>query len=46
MDNHDIVLSDTNPRQTVYIFGCRNSTIQARTAGRFALVMAVRHALS
>ena len=46
MDNHDIALSDTNPRQTVYIFGCRNSTIQARAAGRLALVTAVRHALS
>ena len=30
LDSHDIVLGDTNPRQTVYIFGCRNCTIQAR----------------
>ena len=32
LDNHDIVLGDTNPRQTVYIFGCRNCTVQARPA--------------
>ena len=32
VDNHDILLCDTHPRQTVYIFGCRNCTIQARAA--------------
>jgi len=30
VDNHDVLLRDTHPRQTVYIFGCRNCTIQAR----------------
>ncbi|KAK9822160.1 hypothetical protein WJX81_002108 [Elliptochloris bilobata] len=30
VDNHDILLGDTNSRQTVYIFGCRNSTIQVK----------------
>ena len=34
LDNHDIVLGDTNPRQTVYIFGCRNCTVQARPTAR------------
>lgn len=30
VDNPHIVIADTNPRQAIYIFGCRNSTIQAR----------------
>ncbi len=30
VDNHGIVISDTDPRQAIYIYGCRNSTVQAR----------------
>jgi adenylyl cyclase-associated protein len=28
--NHEILISDTDPRQAVYIYGCKNSTVQAR----------------
>ncbi len=27
-DNREIIISDTNPRQAVYIYRCSNSTIQ------------------
>jgi adenylyl cyclase-associated protein len=33
VDNAGIVITDTNPRQAIYIFGCRNSTIQASSLG-------------
>ena len=29
--NREIVISDTEPRQTVYIFNCNNCTIQVRS---------------
>ena len=30
MGNRDIVITDTDPKQTVYIYGCTECTIQAR----------------
>lgn len=28
VNNSEIVIADTSPKQAVYIYGCRNSTVQ------------------
>ena len=28
MNNPEIIIAETNPKQAVYIYGCKNSTVQ------------------
>ena len=46
VDKHDIVLANTDPRQTVRIFGCRNCTIQARLGTAWGAALASCKVLS
>jgi len=41
VNNPEIVIADTNPKQVVYIYGCKNSTVQvpARTRIGYAMLL-------